>query len=130
MKIVIDASIILSVILGEDKKQKVISATSGFDLISPLCLPWEIGNALSACLKKNRFNLKEINIAWRAFETIPIKLSNVNVVDSLNIAKKFNLYAYDCYYIQCAMSHNLPLLSLDKKMIDVSQNLNLKIVEV
>jgi len=50
--------------------------------------------------------------------------------NSLEISKRFNIYAYDAYFIECSKNFNIPLISLDKKLIDVAKKLNLKIIEV
>ncbi|MBK8326623.1 MAG: hypothetical protein IPL02_06165 [Moraxellaceae bacterium] len=47
--IVIDASAVLSLLLNEPIRCKVLSVTIGTRLISPASLPYEIRNALSAC---------------------------------------------------------------------------------
>lgn len=45
---------------------------------------------------------------------IPLRLVEVNLFSSLEISKRFNIYAYDAYFIECANNYNLPLISLDK----------------
>lgn len=130
MELIADASLVLAVILGEEEKSEIIAKSTGYDLVSPACLRWEIGNAFSACMKRKRFQREQLEIAWNAFETIPIKLSDVNIRQSLKIAEYFNLYAYDSYYLQCALTHKLPLFSLDKRMREVGKELNIKTIKV
>ena len=130
MRLIIDASIILAVVLGEEEKSKIISRTKGYDLVSPACLQWEIGNAFSACMKRERFKLEQLNIAWDAFCRIPIKLADVDIAQSLKIAEQFKLYAYDYYYLQCALTHRISLFTLDKKMADVGKELKIQVMEV
>ena len=50
--IVADANIYLAVILNEPEKQVIIENPGGIELISPEVLPYEIGNALTAMLKR------------------------------------------------------------------------------
>lgn len=57
MSIVVDTSVIISVITNEPGKSKLIKLTKGEDLIAPSSLHWEIGNAFSAMLKRNRINV-------------------------------------------------------------------------
>lgn len=130
MELIIDASVILAVVLGEEEKSKVLSKSIGFDLVSPACIRWEIGNAFSACMKRSRFTLNQLNVAWNAFEKIPIKFSDISILRSLGIAEAYNLYAYDSYYLQCALTHKLPLLTLDRRMAEVGKELKIEVMEV
>jgi len=52
MKIIADTNIFIAVALNEPEKDKIIRLTEGHDLIAPDVLPFEIGNALTAMMKK------------------------------------------------------------------------------
>lgn len=45
MDIVIDASAIIAVLAGEPERERLLSLTSGANLIAPPSVHWEIGNA-------------------------------------------------------------------------------------
>jgi hypothetical protein len=49
MKIIADTNTFLAVALNEPEKPEIIRLTTGYDLVAPLILPFEIGNALSQC---------------------------------------------------------------------------------
>ena len=68
MALVVDTSVILAVVLNEPTKAVLIRLTTGADLIAPLSLHWEIGNALSAMLKRKRITEAE---AQQALVKIP-----------------------------------------------------------
>ena len=53
MKIIADTNIFLSVALEEESKKKIIKVSQGCDIYAPEILPYEIGNALSAMIKRN-----------------------------------------------------------------------------
>ncbi|MCD4817214.1 MAG: type II toxin-antitoxin system VapC family toxin [Candidatus Cloacimonetes bacterium] len=59
MDIVIDTSVLISVIVGEPERSRIVEFTIGNTLIGPESIPWEIGNAFSAMFKQNRLTLKE-----------------------------------------------------------------------
>ncbi len=40
------------------------------------------------------------------------------------------MYAYDAYILQCAIEHNLPLISLDQNMIDIAKREGIQVIEV
>jgi len=129
MEIIADASAFLAVVLNEVDRDWVINKTLEDRLLSPEILPYEIGNALIAVRKKGRLNDREIIKAYDISQRIPVKLVPVKIHDALKIAIRYNVYAYDAYYLQCCIENNLPLISLDDCMCDVARNLNIKVVE-
>jgi len=40
------------------------------------------------------------------------------------------MYAYDAYFLDCAIRHKAPLLTLDRKLKTAAQNLNIETMEV
>jgi predicted nucleic acid-binding protein len=130
MKIVIDTSVIISVITNESCKDTLINATKGASLIAPESLNFEIGNAFSAMLKRNRVSFEDALSAVHSYEKIPIQFFTVNIEESLKIADDLKIYAYDAYFIECAQRNRSPLLSLDKGLSDAASKYGLKIIEV
>ena len=55
MKIIADTNTFIAVALNEPEKDLIIQLTGSCDLVSPEVLPFEIGNALTAMLKKRLF---------------------------------------------------------------------------
>jgi predicted nucleic acid-binding protein len=129
MEIVADASTFLAVVLNESDRDWIIKKTLEDKIISPEILPYEIGNALIAVRKKGRLNDREVIKAYDVSQRIAVKLVPVKIHDALKIATRFNVYAYDAYYLQCCIENKLPLISLDDRMCDVARNLNIKVVE-
>ena len=128
MEIVADASVFLAVVLNESDRGWAIDRTSGTAIVSPEILPYEIGNALIAIMRKGRLDRKEVLRAFDISQKIAVKLVPVRISDALKIAGRFNLYAYDAYYLQCCIENRLPLISLDDSMCDVAKNLEIKVV--
>ena len=52
MDIIADTNIFLAIALNEPEKEQIIQLTSGVNIIAPEILPYEIGNALSAMIKR------------------------------------------------------------------------------
>ncbi|MCP4369809.1 MAG: type II toxin-antitoxin system VapC family toxin [Deltaproteobacteria bacterium] len=130
MNIVIDTSAIIAVIANEPEKKRLIKLTSGFDLIAPKSIYWEIGNAFSAMFKRKRATLKQAKDAINIFKKIPIRFSDVDLIDTLELSNKYDIYAYDAYVISCALKHKCSLISLDLRLLEVSKQAKVKIVEV
>jgi len=130
MKITADTNTFLAVTLYEPERDKIINLTLGHDLIAPDILPFEIGNALSAMFKKRRLEPEELLSVWDTTQQIPVDLRNVNIREALKIASQFNIYAYDAYFLECAISLRSPLITLDRRMAEVAQSLGIQIMEV
>ena len=128
MKIVADTNTFLVVALDEPEKQEIIALTNGQELIAPAVLPFEIGNALSALVKRNKLSEVEARAAWKACQKIPVDLRGVDIEQALNIAFENNIYAYDAYFIECAINLRSPLLTLDRQLKSVALTQGLKIL--
>lgn len=127
MSLVIDTSIIIAVITNEDSKRRIVELTSNEDLVAPASLHWEIGNAFSAMLKKKKGDLDLLLDAVAYYKQIPIQLVEVDLAKSLKVAAEFNIYAYDAYFLECAMSFKLPLLTLDNALKRIASQLRIEI---
>ncbi|MGB9500131.1 MAG: type II toxin-antitoxin system VapC family toxin [Dissulfuribacterales bacterium] len=130
MDVVIDTSALIAVIVGEPERNKIIEFTTGNTLIGPGSIPWEIGNAFSAMFKQNRLTLDEAQKGLVIFDSIPLRYVKPDFVNALKISKQTNMYAYDAYFLECAVRHKSPLLTLDRKLKLAAQSLNVETMEV
>lgn len=129
MDIVSDTNIFLAVIFNEPEKDNIIQLTAGNDAIAPEILPYEIGNALSAMIKRKQITPEEALQAQESVNTIPVRLMSIDITQSLQLAIDFNIYAYDAYFLQCAINHSCSLLTLDNGLKKVAKQLNITILE-
>ena len=129
MNIVSDTNILLAVVFNEPEKDNIIRLTSGNDAIAPEILQYEIGNALSAMIKRKQITHKEALQAQKSVNSIPVRLMSIDITQALKLAIDFNIYAYDAYFLQCAINQSCPLLTLDKGMKKVAKELNIQILE-
>ena len=130
MSIVVDTSVIIAVLTNEKNKNKLIKATRGKELTAPIALHWEIGNAFSAMLKRKRITLDLAKQAIGYYSQIPIKLQEISLSKSIEIANAFSIYAYDAYFLECARVNNASLISLDDKLVLAAKKMNLSVIEV
>ena len=129
MDIVVDTSVIVAVISNEPQRGVLIDLTKGVELLAPASVHWEVGNAFSAMLKRNRIELQQALQAIAAYGQIPIRFVDVELEDTLAIAAQLALYAYDAYLIRCALKFNAPLLSLDKALLQAAQQAGARVIE-
>jgi predicted nucleic acid-binding protein len=98
--------------------------------LAPASVHWEIGNAFSAMLKRNRIELDQALQAIAAYRQIPIRYVDVELEDTLAIAARYAIYAYDAYLIRCGLKFNAPLLSLDRGLLQVAEQEGVDTIEV
>lgn len=130
MNIVVDTSAIIAVVTNEKHKRQMVEVTKGAELIAPASIPWEIGNAFSAMFKRKRMNLRQARAALRAYDKIPIQLIDIPLGEALDLAANLNIYAYDAYFIQCALKQKSPLLTLDRNLCRVARSAGAAVIEV
>lgn len=130
MEYVVDASVLMAVLLNEPEKGSIIDLTEDSELLAPGCVPWEIGNALSAMLRRCRISTEVACSLYETFEGIPIRYVAVEFGNVLPLCGEHHLYAYDAYYLDCAQRHHIPILSLDKRLCQVAVALGIATPEI
>jgi len=129
MKIVADTNTFIAVALNEPEKDMIIRLTEGHDLVAPELLPFEIGNALTAMMKRNALEADEVILAWDMVQHIPVDLRRIEIRAALNIATHYNIYAYDAYFLECALNLRSPLLTLDRRMKGIAHKIGIQVME-
>ncbi len=130
MQLVVDTSVLIAVIANEPEKPVLIRATQGVELLAPAACHWEIGNAFSAMLKRNRITLAQAQQAIMAYRQIPIRLLDVDLGQALTLVDRLGIYAYDAYFIACAANQNCGLLTLDGGLRTAAKQVGVPVVEV
>ena len=130
MTIVIDTSVIISIITNEAHKNQLIKLTKGEEVLAPESLYFEIGNAFSAMFKRSRISFKQAKKAIEYYNEIPLRLVEVDMEKSLEIADKYKIYAYDAYFIECSKRYKSEIMSLDKELVEIAKKEGIKVREV
>jgi len=127
---VVDTSVIIIVVITNvDSKQVLIDATAGEDLIAPSSIRWEIGNALSAMVRRRRATDSDVLKAVRIYQEIPIREVDVDIEGALELAARHMIYAYDAYMLRCSMEHRCSIISLDSGLKRVAVAERISVVE-
>jgi predicted nucleic acid-binding protein len=130
MNLVVDTSIILSVLTSEPERPRILQLTKDVDLLAPASVHWEIGNALSAMLKRGRLNAAQAKVVLKNYERIPIRFVEIGLAETIEIAAQQNIYAYDAYLIACARQQRCRLISLDKALLRAAEGAGVDVLEV
>ena len=130
MEIVVDASVLIAVIVNETEKERLVAVTQESELIAPMSVHWEIGNTFSSLLNRGRITVEQALQAIDMYLGIPVRFVEVELANSLELAGALGLYAYDAYLLRCAEKYRLPLLTLDKRLIQAAKDKGISVLEV
>lgn len=130
MNLVVDTSVLIAVIANEPEKAALVSQTQGAVLFAPRSVHYEIGNAFSAMLKRGRITSEQAKMAIEIYVKIPLRFVDVDLIQAVELASQYKIYAYDAYVIACAINQNCPLISLDSGLIYVAKTVGLNVLEV
>jgi predicted nucleic acid-binding protein len=117
---VVDASVVCSWVLpDEDSPVADVSLTllQRFGAIAPDLLWYEVRNVLAVSCRRRRIDLTHAKDGLEKLRRFPIM--TVPVDDDaivLELAEKHNLSAYDAVYLALALTRNLSLATLDRRL--------------
>ena len=130
MNMVADTNIFLSVALNEPERSRIIGLTTDASISAPEILPYEVGNALSAMIKRKKLTAVEALEVYKAVSLVPVRLVSVDIQVCLKIVGEHGVCAYDAYFLQCARAYSLPLLTLDRRMKQVAEDIGIQVLEL
>lgn len=130
VRILIDTSAVLGVLLNENSKESIVSKTKDATLIAPSSIHWEIGNAVSSLIKRKKLSGRMALQVFEEYQKIPIQYLEVDLKETIALVEKHGIYAYDAYMVVCAKRYRLPLLSLDTGLVEVARKEKIRIMEV
>lgn len=130
MEIVVDTSVLLAVVSGEPSRERAIALTAGHSLVAPASVHWEIGNALSAMIKRRRITLAEAEACIEAYLSIPVRRIEVNLSQASLFVQELKIYAYDAYLLETARQLGSPLMTLDRSLGAHAKDLGLSVLEI
>ena len=125
-----DTSALLAVLTGEETRDRLIARTQGATLVAPASVHWELGNALSALVKRRRLTLAQAQAALVTYAGIPLRIVQVDLAMALELADRFGLYAHDAYLMACARGQQAALLTVDARLARTAREAGVQVVEV
>ena len=128
--VTIDTSALLAVLLHEPTRPDLLTATENTLLVAAPSLPWEVGNALVAGVRRSRLTAVQVKAAWASYIQVPVRFADIDVAGALDLATSLGLYAYDAYVLETARSERTPPLTLDRGLARAAHKINLPLVEV
>ena len=83
MRIVVDTSTVIAVIVGEAEKPKLIELTKDAIIVAPPSIDWEVGNAFSAMVKRSRISLEQAIEAIEVYQEISLEIVEINLKEAV-----------------------------------------------
>lgn len=126
---VIDSSFMLAHLLPDETSDNV---QEFFDrlkiepvvLIVPYIFPFEVFNGIQTAVIRKRITYNLAKKLGEKFLKIAVGLKEVNLIDVSSIAQENLLTIYDASYLYLAENLNVPLLTLDEKLIKLTSQKN------
>ena len=120
---------LLAVLLNEPTRRALVNATEGYSLVGAPSLPWEIGNALVAGVRRKQISAADVQQAWASYQSVPVRLAHIDAGRAVNLSLEVGLYAYDGYVLETALAEGLALLTLDLGLARAAQKIGVKLQE-
>lgn len=122
--VVIDASAILAKLLPDEEQFEQVEdyyqhfAKNELNFLAPTLLRFEVTNALRSAVVRERISAGVAGQLLAEFLKLPIYYEESNFLEVFNIALQHNLSAYDASYVALALSREIGLVSLDRRLAD------------
>jgi predicted nucleic acid-binding protein len=113
---VVDASAVAALLFGEPEAAVVVERPRGYDLAAPTLLPFEIA---SVCLKKLKRHPEQehaLLAGHRLFERMSIARHDVELAETVELARQSGLSAYDASYLWLSRHLSAELVTLHAKL--------------
>ena len=116
--LVIDCSALAGIVFQESWQAKAQQSISGRTLHAPNLLPYEI---TSVTLKKLRRGETHAADGLAEALDMAIELHEINAQEAFELAKRYQLSAYDAAYLWLAAELKCPLATFDEKLATAAQ---------
>ncbi len=80
--------------------------------------------------KRGKISLNLAKKAIEYYKMIPLRLVDIEIYKAVEVSHKYNTYAYDAYFLECAKNYNYPLLTLDNGLLESARKMNINAIEV
>ena len=124
---VIDASFLISIIFPDEKVSSENSdyikdfRTDKITFQSCELLKYEIYNCLKSAILQKRITKERVAIIEKAFKLMKIEYKTIDFSKTFELALKYNLTFYDASYLYLAKINKRKLLTLDKKLAEITK---------
>lgn len=123
---VLDVSAVMATLLPDEKKtdqaKKIITLLKNpkNQFFAPQLLMFEAGNVLHSAVISHRITPQASQKIIQTLLQLPIQIQNTDPQQTLQLSLAHNLSFYDAAYLHLSQKLKCPLISLDKKLVQLS----------
>lgn len=123
MRFVVDSSVTLAWCLKDERNayaRKVEDAVIEGSAFAPALWPYEVANALAMAERRGRLAVAEREEILEAIAALGISVeAGPQAVPNelISLAQRWKLTAYDAAYLHLAQSQNVPIATIDAKLV-------------
>ena len=135
-QLVLDASVALSWCFADEENpcgRMVLGMLREADAVVPAIWPLEIANALVVAERRHRLKLTETSRFLSLIEGLDIVVDPGTSArafgETLSLARRHGLSAYDAAYLELALREDLPLATLDRDLGNAARKLGVKLID-
>jgi predicted nucleic acid-binding protein len=131
-RIVLDSSVALSWVFQDETSEATDilgRALERVEFVVPEHWPIEIANALVMAVRRNRCSSRNMRHHFDYLFRLRLRISTLSLHqtwhDVVFFAEEYKLTVYDAMYLELAFREKIPLVSLDREIINASQELGI-----
>jgi predicted nucleic acid-binding protein len=125
--LIVDASATGPFILADEAQHQINAVADAIRdgrCIAPAIWPWEIANLIWKALRSGRMTTTELDIALKGIEKLSISIEpesvNYALRQTLDLANRYGLTAYDAAYLELAVRVKAELATYDTDLRDAA----------
>jgi predicted nucleic acid-binding protein len=130
MAIVIDASVVLTLLLNEKLADKAEAIMNQSGICAPNLLNLEVTNGLISAVRRKRMTKQDATSIIEAFATLPIAIDEQTTPSPTILARAIEsgLTSYDVSYLLLAQRLGSPLASFDARLCAAAKSINIAVL--
>lgn len=123
MAVVVDASALAAMAFGEPEGTALQAYLHRETLIAPTILDYELVNVALKKVRRGRASLAQVGLLLAAALHVPVRRLPVPGDEVFALADQTGLTAYDASYLWLARNRDAELVTLDRRLADVTDAL-------
>ena len=119
--LVVDASALGALVFGEPRAEEISQSLTGAMLAAPALLWFEMAAIATKKIRHHPEQTAQIQTAFSLALRLPIVIRDVDYGETVNLALKSDLTAYDAGYLWLAEHLDAEFITLDAKLGKIAQ---------
>lgn len=123
---VVDASVVAALFFHEPEEEKALALVGSADIVAPVLLAYELTNVAWKKARKYPEQRADLSRNLELALSSGIRWVEVSHLQALDLALGLGITAYDASYVYLATTLDLPLATLDQKLLRAWESAQLR----